>query len=120
MSERQLIQVCTLDDLEENWGEAALINGHQYAVFRHRGGGVFITDHADPKSGALVIARGILGEKGGVPTVTSPLYKEEYSLETGECVSGADLVLPVYEVVLKDGAVYLALEGAADEDSAGK
>lgn len=109
MSDPKLVKICALDDLEENWGEAALIDGHQYAVFRHHDGKVFVTDHADPNSGSLVIARGILGEKNGVPTVASPLYKEEYNLETGECVNGADYTLPVYKTEIKDGDVYVAL-----------
>lgn len=108
MSANQWIEVCLFDDLEVNWGEAALIDGHQYAIFRTHDDQVFAVDHQDPKSGSLVIARGITGEKAGERTVTSPLYKEVYSLETGECVSGADFSLPAYPVKVENGKVYLS------------
>lgn len=109
MADAKSFKICTLSDLEEGWGEVALVEGHQYAVFRTAEDRVFITDHKDPNSGALVIARGILGKKAGVPTIASPLYKEEYNLETGECVNGADFTLPVYPSEVKDGEVYLSL-----------
>ncbi len=102
-------RICTKDDLEPNWGEAALIDGHQYAVFRTASDSIFVTEHKDPASGSLVIARGIVGEKGGEPTVTSPLYKEVYSLASGECLSGADLRLAVYPVDVRDGEVWVEL-----------
>lgn len=108
MAEELWHEICTLDDLEVNWGEAALIGEHQYAIFRTPDDRVFATDHKDPNSGALVIARGITGEKGGEPTVTSPLYKEVYSLETGACVSGAEYTLPVYPVKVEDGRVFMS------------
>ncbi|MDO4898898.1 MAG: nitrite reductase small subunit NirD [Rothia sp. (in: high G+C Gram-positive bacteria)] len=108
MAESQWKEICAFDDLEENWGEAALIEGHQYALFRTHTGQVFAADQRDPNSGSLVIARGIVGEKGGVLTITSPLYKEVYSLETGECLSGAEFTLPVYPVKVENGKVYLS------------
>ncbi len=102
-------RICTMKDLEPNWGEAALIDGRQYAIFRAADDSIFVTSHRDPASGALVIARGILGEKGGEPTVTSPLYKEVYSLMSGECLSGADYRLPVYSVEVRDGDIWVEL-----------
>ncbi|MBM7050424.1 MULTISPECIES: nitrite reductase small subunit NirD [unclassified Rothia (in: high G+C Gram-positive bacteria)] len=110
MSHKVTHRICSLNDLEENWGEVALIGDHQYAIFRTHDDRVYVTDHQDPNSGSLVIARGIVGEKDGKRTVTSPLYKEIYDLETGECLSGADYVLPVYEVENKDGEIFVLLD----------
>ncbi|MBF1658163.1 MAG: nitrite reductase (NAD(P)H) small subunit, partial [Rothia mucilaginosa] len=58
-------------------------------------------------SQALVLARGIVGEKNGNPTITSPLYKEVYDLTTGECVSDPSYSIKVYPVEVRDGDVYL-------------
>lgn len=107
MALSQWHKICQLKDLEVNWGEAALIEGRQYAVFRTRDDQVFASDHRDPNSGALVIARGIVGEKDGSPTVTSPLYKDVFSLEDGRCLSGAELTLPVYPTKIQDGQVFI-------------
>lgn len=109
MSDSKWQRICKLDDLEENWGEVALVQGHQYAIFRLSGDRVFACDHADPNSGALVIARGITGQKGDVPTIASPLYKEEYDLRTGESLN-SDYHLPVYQTRVENGEVSLLAE----------
>lgn len=99
--------ICPLDELEVNWGEVALVNNEQYAIFRLPDNRVFATDHKDPNSGALVIARGITGDKGGKPTIASPLFKEEYNLETGEQLNGKDYTLPVYPARVENGTVQI-------------
>ena len=35
------------------------------------------------------MARGITGSRGARPTIASPLHKEVYDLETGECLRHA-------------------------------
>lgn len=113
MAPSQWHKICQLEDLEVNWGEAALVEGHQYAVFRTRDDQVFASDHRDPNSGALVIARGIVGEKDGNFTVTSPLYKDVFSLLDGQCLSGADFTLPVYPTKIQDGHVFISTSANA-------
>lgn len=99
-------RICAESDLEENWGEVALVDGHQYAIFKTKHG-YYACDHRDPNSGALVIARGIVGEKNSHSTIASPLYKEVYDLVTGECVSGDEYTIGVYPLVVCDGEVFL-------------
>lgn len=100
-------RVCPAEELTAGWGEAALIGGHEYALFRTPQDRIFATDHRDPRSGSLVMARGIMGSHDGVPTIASPLYKEVYRLDTGECISGAPYELPVHPVRIQDGALWL-------------
>lgn len=107
MASSQWHRVCELKDLEVNWGEATLIEGHQYALFRTEDNQVFASDHRDPNSGALVIARGIVGQQDGDFTLTSPLYKDVFSLTDGHCLSGADFTLPVYPTRVQDGQVFI-------------
>lgn len=80
--------VCALEDLEVCWGEAALIHGRQVALFRVDSQQVFAVSNRDPASGSYVMARGIVGSRGHRFTITSPLHKEVYDLETGERLSG--------------------------------
>lgn len=104
------VEVCTLADLERDWGEVALVGDRQIAVFRMQDDTVYACDHADPNSGALVMARGIVGETvDGVPTLASPLYKEVYDLRDGTCRSGAEFTLPVHPVDVRDGRVLVEL-----------
>ncbi|MEU3351781.1 nitrite reductase (NAD(P)H) small subunit [Streptomyces sp. NPDC037389] len=75
--------VCRYGDLTPGRGVTALVAGRQIAVFRDENGTLYALDNRDPVSGAYVISRGITGSLGGVPVVTSPMYKETYDLRTG-------------------------------------
>lgn len=98
------VAVCRLQDLEECWGEAALVNGEQIALFRLPGDRVHAVSNIDPRTRAAVIARGIVGSQGATPTIASPLHKEVYDLATGECVSGVG-GLRAYPVRCLDGVI---------------
>lgn len=94
--------VCRAGDLTPERGVAALVDGAQVAVFLDRDGAVYAVGNYDPFSGAYVMSRGIVGSRGGVPVVISPMYKEAFDLRTGLCLDGDDeaVSLPVYEVRL--------------------
>ncbi len=102
-------RVCLLDDLEPAWGEAALVAGRQIALFRTGPGEVFAVAHEDPATGANVMARGILGSRGSRPTIASPLHKEVYDLETGECFSAPGLRLATFATRISNGFVEVGL-----------
>lgn len=63
--------VCPLDRLDLDRGVAALVDGVQVALFRTVGG-LFAVDNLDPVGGAYVMSRGLVGSRGGVPTLASP------------------------------------------------
>jgi nitrite reductase (NADH) small subunit len=90
--------VCALDDVVPGTGVAALIAGEQIAIVRTRGGALFAISNFDPFSKAFVLARGIVGDRGGVPKIASPIYKQNFNLETGECFDDATVRLAVYAV----------------------
>ena len=102
-------RVCALAELELAWGEAALIAGRQVALFRTGPSEVFAVAHEDPATGAHVMARGILGSRGARPTIASPLHKEVYDLETGECFGMAELRLDTFSTRITDGFVEIEL-----------
>lgn len=78
--------VCALADLEVERGRAALLDGVQVALFLLHSGRVHAVSNLDPFSGAHVISRGIVGTRGDVPTVASPMYKQVFDLRTGACL----------------------------------
>ncbi|MEV7660298.1 nitrite reductase small subunit NirD [Paenarthrobacter sp. NPDC089316] len=102
-------RVCPLDELEPAWGEAALIAGRQVALFRTGPSEVFAVAQQDPATLANVMARGIIGSRGSRPTIASPLHKEVYDLETGECFSNPELSLEAFATRLVDGFVEVEL-----------
>ncbi|WP_284986167.1 nitrite reductase small subunit NirD [Arthrobacter sp. fls2-241-R2A-172] len=102
-------RVCPVDELELAWGEAALIGGRQIALFRTAPTEVFAVAQQDPATLANVMARGIIGSKGSRPTIASPLHKEVYDLETGECFTNPDLRLDAFRTRLVDGFIEVEL-----------
>jgi len=99
------VRVCEIDDLVVERGSAALIGNDQIALFRLQDDTVLAVSNSDPFSGAQVISRGIVGTRGDIPTVASPMHKQVFDLRTGECLDAQGkqpLHLSVWPVV-RDG-----------------
>jgi nitrite reductase (NADH) small subunit len=115
------VDICSLDQLTPELGVAALVGGEQVAVFRLADDRVFAVSNHCPFSGAAVIARGITGSRGDVPTIASPVYKQVFSLEDGRCLDAVDTLpvpgrgpdLAVYAISVDDGRVTIDLPAAA-------
>jgi nitrite reductase (NADH) small subunit len=97
--------VCRLDDLVPDRGAAALVDGEQVALFRLGSGELFAVDHHDPFTGSNVIARGLVGTRGDVPTVASPLHKQVFDLRTGVALDYPESSLGTWEVRVVEGVV---------------
>lgn len=104
-------KVCSLDALAVDRGAAALVDGHQVALFRLASGEVYAIDHQDPFSGANVLARGLVGTRGDVPTVASPVYKQVFDLTTGICLDDESVAVRSWPVRVVDGMV--EIDGSA-------
>ncbi len=97
--EQTWLEVCELTALQPNRGAAALLpDGTQVAVFRTVDDKVYALSNVDPFSGASVLSRGIVGDRGGVPVVVSPVYKQAFELRTGVCVDDPAVSVDVYPV----------------------
>ena len=98
--------VCPLEAIEVEGGVTALVEGEAVAVFRTYDGEVFALSNFDPFSQASVLARGIIGSRGGAAFVASPIHKQAFDLRTGECLDDPDVRVPTYDVhVSSDGTV---------------
>lgn len=78
--------VCTLADLVTERGVPVLVHGRQIALFLLGDGRVLAVQQKDPFSNANVLSRGIVGSHGEEPTLSSPMYKQVWNLETGVCL----------------------------------
>ncbi|GEL16985.1 nitrite reductase small subunit NirD [Pseudonocardia asaccharolytica] len=97
--------VCPLERLQPERGAAALLGDRQVALFHTHDGTVHAIGNIDPFSGAAVLSRGIVGDRGGVPMVASPVYKQAFSLLDGRCLDDPDTAVPWYPVRISDGRV---------------
>lgn len=104
------IDLCALADLPPNAGLAARLGDTQIALFHlpDTDEKVFALSNHDPKSGANVLARGILGDLGGERVVASPLYKQHYRLRDGHCLEDESLSVPAWTVRIEAGRVLVA------------
>ena len=100
---------CRLDRLQPERGVAALFGDVQVAIFRTHEGEVLAVGNVDPFSGAAVLSRGIVGDRDGVPTVASPVYKQAFDLRTGRCLDDAGVSVPTYPVRVTNGVVEVGL-----------
>lgn len=109
------IKVCQADDILPYSGATVLVMGRQVAIFRVRSDYYAISDY-DPFSGAYVLSRGIIGDRGGVVKVASPIYKQSFSLLTGECLDDPSVRLPTYPVRVTGDAVYISIQVQKEEN----
>ena len=91
--------VCDMSTLTPGRGVAALLpDGRQVALFRDRAGRLYGIDNRDPFGGAAVLSRGLTGTHQGRPFVASPLLKQRFDLETGQCLDDETVRVAAYEV----------------------
>lgn len=107
------IAICPASSLIPGVGVAALVAGQQIAIFRLRDGSLHAIGNFDPFSAANVLSRGLTGSVAGEPVVASPIYKQHFSLNSGQCLEDPSVVLPVYAVCEQDGAVWVAADPVA-------
>ncbi len=105
------IAVCHLDDIVPNTGVCALLNGAQVAVFHVDDGAprVFAIENYDPNSEASVLSRGLVGSIGERIVVASPIYKQHFDLQTGECIESPAHSVGTYPARIAGGKVWVGL-----------
>jgi nitrite reductase (NADH) small subunit len=98
--------------LSPEQGAAVLLpDGTSAAIFRLHDGSVHAVGNIDPYFGAPVICHGIVGDRGGVPTVASPLGKQVFCLRTGRCLDDPEVALPVFETTVLEDVIQLSIGG---------
>ena len=100
--------VCAVEDILPNTGVCALVAQRHVAVFRVGADSFYAIDNVDPKAGASVLSRGLVGSLGEHTVVASPLYKQHYDLSTGACLEDAAWSVRTYPVRCEAGKVLVA------------
>jgi len=77
-------------------------------------GSLYAVSNQDPATGSFVMSRGIVGSRGARPTLASPLHKQVYDLETGECFTSPDYVLRTFPVRIDHGTVQIQVREQAE------
>ena len=103
--------ICAVDDILPNTGVAARVGDRHVAVFRIGAERFHAIDNIDPRSGASVLARGLVGNLGERVVVASPLYKNHFDLSTGECLEAPEQSVRAHGVRIDAGRVNVTLAG---------
>ncbi|PHV04836.1 MULTISPECIES: nitrite reductase small subunit NirD [Rugamonas] len=106
------IAVCDLAEIVPNTGVCALLNEVQVAVFHLDDNGtprVFAIENYDPNSQAAVLSRGLVGSLGERIVVASPIYKQHFDLQTGECLEAPENSVGTYPARIAEGKVWVGV-----------
>lgn len=106
----QWVAVGRVDDFPYDGGAAVKYGKVQLAVFRFASRNEwYATQNMCPHKRAFVLSRGIIGSAGETPKVSCPLHKKNFSLQTGECISGDEMSIKVFPVKIENDQVLLYL-----------
>lgn len=108
------IDICSTDDLVNNSGICALVEGTQVAIFyMPEDNAIFAINNYDPFSLINILSRGLIGDIKGEPMVSSPIYKQHFSLKTGICLEDETIKVASYGVRIEGNRVEVNLKEAA-------
>jgi len=100
--------ICPVNDLTPDAGVCALFNEQQVAIFLcQQSGSVYAIGNYDPFGHANVLSRGIIGSTEDAIYVASPLYKQRFNLETGECLDSDAHKAKAFSVRVENDVVQL-------------
>ena len=100
-------ELCKVSDLIANSGICARSKDRQIALFYlpDTEQQFFAVDNWDPLGKANVLSRGIVGSIGQELVVASPLYKQHFSLTTGQCIEEEGVSIAVIPVKERNGSI---------------
>ena len=106
------VTLCQESDLVVGSGVCALLEAvgksEQVAIFREAADGpVYVISNYDPLGDAYVLSRGIIGSIGDKLVVASPLYKQHFCLEDGQCIEDPSVRVPAWPARIVDGQVQI-------------
>ena len=101
--------VCEMEDILDGAGVCALVDDRPIAIFRLGEASFFAIDNIDPRSGASVLSRGLVGNLGERLVVASPLYKNHFDLRTGDCLETPEHSVRAHPVRVREEKVLVSL-----------
>lgn len=100
--------ICKSEDIVAGTGVCALLDDEQVAIFKMPvDNALYAISNFDPFGEANVLSRGLVGSIGEKLVVASPLYKQHFCLETGECLEDETVRLKTYQVRVQGDDIQL-------------
>jgi nitrite reductase (NADH) small subunit len=103
-------KAASVNDIPENGGACALIEGKQIAIYNFtRRQEWYATDNLCPHRQQMILSRGMIGDTQGEPKVACPFHKKAFSLKSGACLSGDEYTINTYPIKVEEGMIYIGL-----------
>lgn len=103
------MSICHINDIVPGTGVCALIDNQQVAIFRpNQAEKVYGISNIDPFANASVLSRGLICEHQDQLWVASPLKKQRFNLQTGECLEDNNKNIQTFQLTVKNKKVVAA------------
>lgn len=100
------VDLCATSDVPRDGGIVVPYGRAQLAVYHYAATDTYyVSQNNCPHTEDQVLARGLLGDQGGVPKVACPHHKKTFSLETGECLSGDPFQIATFPARVEGGRI---------------
>lgn len=100
---------CRVEDTIPNGGVCVKRDDEQIALFYFsRQDRWYAVQNECPHRRQMALSRGMVGTAGEEPKVACPFHKMQFSLASGECLSGSECRLKTYRVKVADGNVFIS------------
>ncbi len=100
---------CRVTDTIPNGGVCIKRGDEQIALFYFsRQDEWYAVQNECPHRRQMALSRGMVGSLGEEPKVACPFHKKQFSLKSGECLSGGECALKTYRVKVEDGYVFIS------------
>jgi len=111
MEKMNWLLACKVEDAAENGGVCVKYGENQIALFHFtRRNEWYATQNECPHRKQMALSRGMIGSLEGEPKVACPFHKKNFSLTTGECLSGGECGhIKTYPVKIENGIVYIGV-----------
>ncbi|CAG8467296.1 11382_t:CDS:2 [Funneliformis caledonium] len=119
LTDKSWVKIALTSSFPIEAGQVIKYGDTQIAIFNTHGRTRwYATQNMCPHKRAFVLSQGLVGDdENGILKVSCPMHKKNFSLDTGECISGdVELKLMTFEVKILDDFVWLNLPPVQELD----
>lgn len=112
MNDIKWFKVAQTDKFPKEGGIAVKYQNTEIAVFNFTSQGKwYAISNLCPHKQEMLLSRGMIGDKNGIPKVACPIHKKQFSLETGECLDDSSCGnVKAYPIKVEDDYVFIGVD----------
>lgn len=105
------IEAAPVSAFSKDGGAAIKVGDDQIAVFNFASRNEwYAVSNLCPHKKQMILSRGMLGDKGGIPKVACPFHKKQFSLSTGDCLDDSNCEsIRTFPVKVENDIVYIGV-----------